>query len=575
MTIPTTGAPHQTPLATDDALRLQTLLLERMREGVTVSDEQGYIVYTNPAEDHMFGYEPGALVGRHVTVQFALPPEESARLFAEVIEELRAGRQWEGDLERTRSDGSRFVAHARVSALEMSGRTYWVCIQEDVTERRRARAVADQAERRLRFLARASAELAGSLDVQSAVETVANFAVPELADWCFVEILDANGIPRPQVVRHQDPAKVALGWAVMIRYPIKAENQFGSMVVARTGEPVLVPEIPPGVFEAIAHDAEHLRLLRETGFTSSVQAPLRAGGVVMGVLTLAMTAESGRRFDEADFALVCEVAARVSIALENAHLYAAERRARADAEEARARADAARIRADEASRAKSDFLAVMSHEFRTPLNAIAGYAELIEIGVHGPITDEQRTALSRMRTSQRHLAGLVNEVLDYARIEAGAVQYASEPVLLADVIATCEALTAPQMREKALRFVRHGVDGAVVRADREKLRQIVLNLLSNAMKFTDADGTIMVTTERRGANVALHVSDTGCGIDPDQAARVFEPFVQADYRHTREHGGVGLGLAISRDLARGMGGDVSVVSAVGIGSTFTLTLPAG
>jgi signal transduction histidine kinase len=195
--------------------------------------------------------------------------------------------------------------------------------------------------------------------------------------------------------------------------------------------------------------------------------------------------------------------------------------------------------------------------------------------VHGPITDEQRTALSRMRTSQRHLAGLVNEVLDYARIEAGAVQYASEPVLLADVVATCEALTAPQMREKALRFVRHGVDGAVVRADREKLRQIVLNLLSNAMKFTDADGTIMVTTERRGANVALHVSDTGCGIDPDQAARVFEPFVQADYRRTREHGGVGLGLAICRDLARGMGGEVSVVSAVGIGSTFTLTLPAG
>ncbi|HEU5174296.1 MAG TPA: ATP-binding protein [Gemmatimonadaceae bacterium] len=575
MTIPTTGAPHHDPLGTDDALRLQTLLLERMREGVTVSDEQGYIVYTNPAEDHMFGYEPGALVGRHVTVQFALTPEESARLFAAVIEQLRAGGQWEGDLERARSDGSRFIAHARVSALEMSGRTYWVCIQEDVTEQRRARAVADQAERRLGFLARASAELAGSLDVQAALETVADFAVPELADWCFVEILDANGIPRPQVVRHQDPAKVAYGWAVMIRYPIKPENQFGSMLVARTGEPVLVPEIPPGVFEAIAHDAEHLRLLRETGFTSSVQAPLRAGGVVMGVLTLAMTAESGRRFDEADFALVCEVAARVSIALENAHLYAAERRARADAEEARARADAARIRADEASRAKSDFLAVMSHEFRTPLNAIAGYAELIEIGVHGPITDEQRTALARMRTSQRHLAGLVNEVLDYARIEAGAVRYASEPVLLADVVTTCEALTAPQMREKALRFVRHGVDGAVVRADREKLRQIVLNLLSNAMKFTDADGTIMVTTERRGANVALHVSDTGCGIDPDQAARIFEPFVQADYRRTREHGGVGLGLAICRDLARGMGGDVSVVSAVGIGSTFTLTLPAG
>ena len=255
----------------------------------------------------------------------------------------------------------------------------------------------------------------------------------------------------------------------------------------------------------------------------------------------------------------------------------------ADSERARADAEAARSEAEKANRAKSEFLATMSHELRTPLNAIGGYAELIEIGIHGPVTEAQRTALARIQQSQRHLLGLIAGVLDYSRVEAGAVTYQLARVPVAEAVAEAEALVAPQLRANGLGYAWSGAPpGLAVRADREKLQQILLNLVGNAIKFTHGRDGVAGRIEVACAaapggdagRVAIHVRDTGDGIAPEQLARVFEPFVQADQRLTRRHGGVGLGLAISRDLARGMGGDLTAASTPGEGSTFTLTLPA-
>jgi len=229
-----------------------------------------------------------------------------------------------------------------------------------------------------------------------------------------------------------------------------------------------------------------------------------------------------------------------------------------------------------ANRAKSDFLGVMSHELRTPLNAIGGYAELIEMGVHGPVTMEQRTALERIQRSQRHLLGLINGVLSYAKIDAGVVSYHLTDIVLGDLLATSEALTAPQLKAKGLVFRFDGCDPRLTaRADGEKVQQIVLNLLSNAIKFTDARGRITMTcVASDNGLVMVRVADTGRGITADQFEHVFQPFVQVDVTLTRTKEGTGLGLAISRDLARGMGGDLTVESDVGVGSTFTLTLPS-
>ncbi|HEU5183778.1 MAG TPA: ATP-binding protein, partial [Gemmatimonadaceae bacterium] len=286
--------------------------------------------------------------------------------------------------------------------------------------------------------------------------------------------------------------------------------------------------------------------------------------------------EEAARAEAEDLAEVLrDQTARLEEQTNEAHQAAADARlATRRAEEAAAEAARARNEAQAANRAKSEFLAVMSHELRTPLNAIAGYVELMEMEVRGPITEAQRDDLARIKRSQKHLLGLINEVLNYARIEAGAMRYDIAPHGACELLSAVEPLVAPLLRAKGLSFERHNghVDDRVL-ADPERVRQIFINLLSNAAKFTPPGGRVSLSCEPRADVVAFHVSDTGIGVPAERVASIFEPFVQINSRLTRTEEGIGLGLAISRDLAQGMGGDLTVNSREGTGSTFTLTLP--
>ncbi len=215
----------------------------------------------------------------------------------------------------------------------------------------------------------------------------------------------------------------------------------------------------------------------------------------------------------------------------------------------------------------------MSHELRTPLNAIGGYAELMELGIRGPITNEQREDLHRIQQSQRHLLGLSNQVLNYACVDAGAVRFEMVDVPVRNEVAAAEALVIPQMRTRKLQYEVGDTDPLLMaHADREKLQQVLLNVLTNAIKFTDEGGAIRVTASANEGKVLIAVADTGIDIAVEKRAAVFDPFVQVQSGYARTNEGVGLGLAISRELARGMGGDLTVESTVGRGSIFTITL---
>jgi signal transduction histidine kinase len=380
-------------------------------------------------------------------------------------------------------------------------------------------------------------------------------------------------------VVHRDPAMLALGAELTARYPTDWSAPGGMAAVLRDGVPFFVPEVTDAMVVASARDADHLALLRALRFSSVLVVPLVARGLTLGALTLCMT-ESGRRYDEADRDLALDVAQRAALAVDNARLYRDAEGARADAERQRQEAERQRADAEAANAAKSQFLSTMSHELRTPLNAIGGYTDLLTLGLRGPLTEAQRQDLERVRLANQHLMALVTDILNFARLDAGQLEYRLADVELGLIVADLEPLIGPQLVAKGITFDHDGCAPDTpdrphrVRADPEKLRQVLLNLLTNAVKFTEPGGRVALACECDAGVIRVRVADTGRGIPADQRERIFEPFVQVDRHRTPEsQQGVGLGLAISRELARGMEGDLTVASEVGVGSTFTLTLP--
>lgn len=512
--------------------------------------------------ERIHGLQPGTFEGTFEAYQHDIHPDDRERVLRSVARTLE-GEEHHVSYRIVRPDGVERVveAHGRLLRDEAGEPQRVVGVCTDVTDQHRADAAA-------RFLIEASELLASSLDYDVTLANVAKLAVPTLADYCIIDLLDSDpsvGVRRVATA-HADPAKDVLLGRVR-EFPPRLDSDGVVARTLRSGTVEIVTRIDEVMLKASAAGRDsHQNLLDLLRPTSVICAPLVLRGTILGTILLAF-ADSGRNYVQEDVSLVSELARRAAFAVDGAHLFRATERARAEAERA---AEDARA----ANRAKSDFLAVMSHELRTPLNAIGGYAELLALGIHGPVTGEQIEDLDRITRSQRHLLSLINDLLNYAKLEAGHVLYRIESVSVHDSLATLELLVAPQFLSKGVTHAFHVTDSTLaVSADAEKLRQILVNLLSNAVKFTPAGGSVTISTLASGYDVTIAVTDTGIGIPTPKLNAIFEPFVQLSRDLTHNQEGTGLGLAISRDLARAMGGDLMAASELGRGSTFTLTLP--
>jgi signal transduction histidine kinase/ActR/RegA family two-component response regulator len=398
---------------------------------------------------------------------------------------------------------------------------------------------------------------------------VAELAVPELADWVTVDILDPQAVgSRHHAVAHVDPAKVAFAREIGQRYPPDPKAENGAARVMRGGPSELYTEIPMALVEAAAKDENHLRILRELKLESGMVVALRSeSGRTLGAITF-IYADSGRRYTADDLSFAEDFARRAVMAIENA-------RAVSDVEAARAREQAMREQAELANTAKDHFLATVSHELRTPLNVILGWSVVLR--EREAPADFQR-ALGVIERNARAQARLIEDVLDVSRIVSGKLALSLRAVNVAEAVRAAAEGMRPAAEAKGITLSVSGVMDErtmTITADADRLQQILWNLLANAVKFTRKEGSITVSAERIGSEVCMKVSDTGEGIREAALPYVFEPFRQADSSTTRRHGGLGLGLSLVKQIAAAHGGTVEAHSpGEGLGATFLVRLPA-
>jgi PAS domain S-box-containing protein len=514
--LPTDSGGHDQDRASEQRFRM---LVDAVRDYAIVTlDPQGCVTSWNAGAERITGYPESAIIGRHIRIFF--PPERARRGDPDnALDVARRTGRYEDENWRLRSDGSRYWANVVLTPVrDGSGDlTGFVQITRDLTERRRAEEALRTSEDRLAGIIASAMDAIITVDAEQRI--VVFNAAAETIFRCRAEDAVGNRLDRFIPQRHR-------------RAHARHVEEFGETGVTSRSM------WRPGLLQALRADGEEFPI--EASISQIDSGGQRFFTVILRDITERVRAQE-----------------LLNAALETEHRL--------------------RIAAEAANRAKDQFMAVMSHELRTPLNGIIGYADLLEAGIYGTVSTEQARAMRRIRHSATHLVGIIDHVLAFARSENGVEVPEIEPIPIRPLLRDAASIIEPLALEKGIDFsVDVGRADLVAETDPGMVRQIVLNLLSNAVKFTEHGSVRLVARAESGADrtdLVLDIVDTGLGIHPDHLDRIFEPFWQAEQALTRRHGGTGLGLTVTRRLVEALEGSLTVHSAPGSGSTFSVHLP--
>jgi PAS domain S-box-containing protein len=518
-------------------------IVEHTADAILVVDDDGIVRFANSVAKSMFADRRDDLVGTH----FGFP--------------LVSGETTELDL---LSAGPPRSAEMRVVESEWEGSPALIASLRDITERKQVeenarrlireqtgREAAEAAARTLRFLADATTQLSSSLDYATTLGALARLCVGRIADWAVVYDVDASGVPHRLAVSHCDPGKEELAREYQ-GIPVDASASHPVLEVLRAGAPVIVHAVSEQALESMTSSARERAIVRELGVTSFLIVPMIARQHAIGAIALASSTPD-RRFSEDDVTLATDLAGRAALAVDNARLFRD---------------------AQQANKSRSDFLAVVSHDLRTPLTAIIGYTDLLTEGIPVELPSESRESVARIRTSARHLMYLLDELLTFARLDGGSETLRVAPCDVCGVARDVAAVMERLAQERGLGFRLVVPDSSVdVETDADKLRQVLLNLVGNAVKYTVRGEVEIEVRRERGDHALIAIRDTGPGIAREHLGQIFEPFWQVDPTQRTRDKGTGLGLSVVRRMLDFLGGSVSVESALGEGSTFLVDLP--
>jgi PAS domain S-box-containing protein len=536
--------------AAEEAVRENERRLQVVTDSAPVfiayCDAEARFIFVNQPYADRFHLGREAIIGKHIS---EVVGEEAYREFKQYVDAALSGRRVEFEIEIPyRSLGRRFVHTIYAPRFGDGGEVQgFVAVITDVTERRR-----DEESRK--FLSDATTVLASSLDYAATLDAVAHMAAHYLTDYCLIDLIEDDGAIRRLVAAHRDPAREAAWREMQQRFPVAPGSPHTVVKVLETGEPDLLTDMTDEVLARAIPDAEHIEQLKRLGVRSAMTVPLTARGRIVGAISL-ISAESARRYTADDLRLAEELAHRAALAVDNARLYQ---------------------RAQEANRAKDEFLATLSHELRTPLTPIIGWVHLLGGGQVAP--PDLTHGLEVIDKNSQALSRLINDLLDMSAILNGKMRIDRAPVRAESVLREAVETVRAQADRRGVRIEMTGCeddeDGATVSGDRTRLAQVFWNLLTNAVKFSADGGRIRVSCERDAKVLRVHVEDEGVGIQPEFLPYVFERFRQADMSTTKLYGGLGIGLALVRSFVEAHGGTVRAESAgAGRGSRFTVQLP--